>query len=215
MPNLILSALLLAVPLAPLGADIPDWCRKLPRPEYKTLKRLSSSDPWFEVYEVGPGVFAIYEPHQSEEVISYLITGSTRAIQFDTGLGIGDMLLTARQLTRLPIIVLNSHTHNDHVGDNWQFNDVRDLNTAFTRENAKGSSMDAQAELAPKELCGRLPKVFDPKSYTTKPCRITSWIRDGDRIDLGGRANRDPGDAGSHARFDHAFRSRERLALYR
>jgi len=41
----------------------------------------------------------------------------------------------------------------------------------------------AGAELAPGELCGRLPKGFDPKSYTTKPWRITSWIRDGDRID--------------------------------
>jgi hypothetical protein len=157
MLNLIVSVLLLAVPLGPPGADIPDWCKKLPRPEYTTLKRLSPSDSWFEVYEVGPGVFAIYEPQQSEDVISCLITGSTRAIQFDTGLGIGDILLTARQLTRLPIIVLNSHTHNDHVGDNWQFNDVHDLDTAFTRENGKGSSKGAQAELAPGEVCGLAP----------------------------------------------------------
>jgi hypothetical protein len=138
MLNLILSALLLAVHLGPPGADIPDWCKKLPRPEYKTLKRFSPSDSWLEVYEVRPGVFAIYEPQQSEEVISCLITGSTRAIQFDTGLGIGDILLTARQLTRLPIIVLKWHTHNDRVGDNWQFNNVHDLDTAFTLREREG-----------------------------------------------------------------------------
>src|SRR5215467_7541889 len=48
----------------------PKWCDKLPRPEYKILERVSSPDPWFEVYRIRPGVFAIYEPHQEEEVIS-------------------------------------------------------------------------------------------------------------------------------------------------
>jgi hypothetical protein len=33
------------------------------------------SDPWFEVYKPVSNVFAIYEPHQAEEVISYLIVG--------------------------------------------------------------------------------------------------------------------------------------------
>ena len=46
---------------------IPDWCRALPRPEYKAVERVSVSDPWFEVYEPAQGVFAIYEPHQAEE----------------------------------------------------------------------------------------------------------------------------------------------------
>src|SRR5438093_6674668 len=48
-------------------ATIPEWCRALPRPEYKALERVPVSDPWFEVYKVAPAVFAIYEPHQSEE----------------------------------------------------------------------------------------------------------------------------------------------------
>jgi len=30
-------------------AEIPEWCRALPRPEYKTLQRVPTSDPWFEV----------------------------------------------------------------------------------------------------------------------------------------------------------------------
>src|SRR5208282_848987 len=39
----------------------PDWCRQLPRPKYKQLERVPSVDPWFEVYRIAPGVFAIYE----------------------------------------------------------------------------------------------------------------------------------------------------------
>ena len=56
-------------------AETPEWCRALPRPEYRNLQRVAVSDAWFEVYKVAPAVFAIYEPHQSEETISYLIAG--------------------------------------------------------------------------------------------------------------------------------------------
>jgi glyoxylase-like metal-dependent hydrolase (beta-lactamase superfamily II) len=128
--------------------NLPEWCRALPRPEYKSLERIASSDPWFEVYRVAPRTFAIYEPHQSEETISYLIVGDTRALLFDTGLGIGDLRRVTSALTQLPIVVVNSHTHNDHVGDNWQFDTVYGMNTAFTRANARGSRDDAQAEIA-------------------------------------------------------------------
>jgi hypothetical protein len=62
----------LSVPALYGQTEIPEWCRALPRAEYKSLQRVPVSDPWFEVYKVAPSVFAIYEPHQSEETISYL-----------------------------------------------------------------------------------------------------------------------------------------------
>src|SRR6202451_1546569 len=93
----------------------PDWCRQLPRPQYTNLDRVSSPDPWFEVYKVTPGVFAIYEPHQFEETISFLILGEKRALLFDTGMGISNIRKVTEELTKLPVDVLNSHTHNDHV----------------------------------------------------------------------------------------------------
>jgi glyoxylase-like metal-dependent hydrolase (beta-lactamase superfamily II) len=169
------------------NSPIPDWCRQLPRPEYKHLERMQSADPWFEVYRIVPGVFAIYEPHQYEEVISFLIVGEKQAVLFDTGLGIGDIKRVVVSLTSLPIVVLNSHTHNDHVGDNWQFSEIYAMDTEFTRINAKGSSIDAQAELVSGSLCGPLPAGFDSKSYATRPFHVTRWIHDGDTLDLGGR----------------------------
>jgi glyoxylase-like metal-dependent hydrolase (beta-lactamase superfamily II) len=167
--------------------EIPDWCRALPRPEYKTLERVQIADPWFEVYKVVPGVFAIYEPHQAEETISYLILGSKQALLYDTGMGISDIQKVVTALTKLPIVVLNTHTHNDHVGGNWQFDTVYGMDADFTRANAKGSKEDAQAELAPCSICGDLPKGFDPKTYATKPWHISKFLHGGDKIDLGGR----------------------------
>ena len=173
--------------VVPLFAETPDWCKALPRPAYAKLERIHVSDTWFEVYRVRPGVVAIYEPRQAEEVISYLITGTNRAVLFDTGMGISDIEAVVKQLTTLPIVVLNSHTHNDHVGDNWRFATVYGMPTDFTRANAKGSKADAQAELAPGQVCGSLPSGFDPKAYSTKRFRISHWLRDGEMIDLGGR----------------------------
>src|SRR5215469_17355856 len=176
-----------AVPRAFAQSDVPAWCKSLPRPEYKALERVAVNDAWFEVYRVAPGVFGLYEPHQSEETIGYLIAGGKRALMFDTGMGIGDLKALTAQLTHLPVIVLNSHTHDDHVGDNWQFDTVYGMDTDFTRQNARGSREDAQAEIAPGEVCGRLPAGFDRNSYETKPWKIASYVHDGQRIDLGNR----------------------------
>jgi len=171
------------------GGDdtVPAWCKALPRPGYAHLRRVSLPDPWFEVYAVTSGVFAIYEPHQSEETIAYLILGQRRAVLLDTGMGMGDIRSITRKLTDLHITVLNSHTHDDHVGGNWQFDDVENMDTPFTRANAKGSREDAQAEIAPGQICGALPIGFDPQKYVTRAWKITAFIRDGSRIDLGGR----------------------------
>lgn len=168
-------------------SETPPWCRPLPRPEYRKLAPVQVSDKWFEVYRVAPAVFAIYEPHQSEEVISYLILGRNRALLFDTGMGISDIKKLTAELTRLPIVVLNSHTHDDHVGGNWQFQNIYGMDTAFTRKNAEGSRADAQAEIAPGEICGKLPAGFDRKTYETRPWTIKTFSHDGDRIDLGDR----------------------------
>jgi len=193
-----LSALILGIWLTlSMAAQQAEWCRNLPRAAYSKLERVAVADSWFEVYRIRPGVFAIYEPHQLEEVISYLIVGDEkagdekaggdRALLFDTGMGISNIQAVVSGLTKLPVSVVNSHTHNDHVGDNWRFSDVYGMDTDFTRTNALGSKQDAQAELAPEELCGALPAGFDAKAYATKPFHITHWLHDGDKIDLGGR----------------------------
>src|ERR1700740_3565657 len=152
-----LLTLLFAICFAlPASAQRPEWCQKLPRPAYSKVERPPTADPWFEVYKVRPGIFAIYEPHQLEEVISYLILGNDKAVLFDTGMGISNIQAVVAGLTKLPVSVVNSHTHNDHVGNNWRFTDVYGMDTDFTRANARGSREDAQAELAPDEICGAL-----------------------------------------------------------
>jgi len=185
LPNRIL--LIVFCLLTSAFAQTPGWCKRLPRPQYDKLERVKIPDAWFEVLKIRPGVYAIYEPHQFEEVISYLIIGTRKAILFDTGMGISNIKAVVEGLTKLPVSVVNSHTHNDHVGDNWRFDDVYGMPTDFTRTNARGSTADAQAELAPGQICGTLPIGFDPKSYRTRTFHISHRLHDGDSIDLGDR----------------------------
>jgi len=96
-------------------------------------------------------------------------------VLFDTGMGINDVRKVTAKLTKLPIIVLNSHTHNDHVGGNWQFDTIYGMDTDFTRANARGSREDAQSEVAPDQICGELPNGFDRKTYATRPWKITAY----------------------------------------
>lgn len=182
-------------PITPARPEIeneplrPEWCRQLPRAEYRLLDRIPVQDPWFEVYRVNPGVFAIYEPHQYEEVISHLIVGSRRGLLFDTGLGIGNLRAVVTTLTQLPITVLNSHTHFDHIGGNWQFGEILALDIPFARRNAAGASRDQVSDaVLPERFCGDVPPGFRPKEYSIRPFRISGYVREGQAIDLGGRS---------------------------
>jgi glyoxylase-like metal-dependent hydrolase (beta-lactamase superfamily II) len=103
-------------------------------------------------------------------------------------MGIGNLKNVTAALTNKPIIVLNSHTHNDHVGNNWQFATIYGVDSEFTRKNAQGSTSDAQAEIKPGQICGSLPVDFNPVTYATRPWKISSYIHDNEIIDLGGRS---------------------------
>jgi glyoxylase-like metal-dependent hydrolase (beta-lactamase superfamily II) len=110
---------------------------------------------WFEVWDVDEGVFALYEPKQWQEKVSYLVLGTERALLFDTGMGIASISAVVEQLTDLPITVLNSDTHPDHTGGNSEFASVLAMNTDFTRERTGGyPNEQVRGELAPEALCG-------------------------------------------------------------
>jgi glyoxylase-like metal-dependent hydrolase (beta-lactamase superfamily II) len=164
------------------------WPGALPRPGNQELTLLNSVAPWFEVYQVGPGTFALLEPRHHEEVISYLILGSERAMLFDTGMGIGNIRTEVERLTDRSLIVVNSHSHYDHIGDNHRFTEV----WAF---DDPGEVACIESGLPPA-ICASylrpgsyqsLPPGFDPRTYEIQPSPVTRRLSDGEIIDLGGR----------------------------
>jgi len=165
-----------------------DWCHDLPRAVYSKLKRVNVSSEWFEVYRLDNDVFAIYEPHQWQEVISYLILGREKALLFDTGNGIGKISEIVNQLTILPVVVLNSHTHFDHIGGNAEFRDILAMDTEYTRNNVAGYSNElVREEISEEAICGSLPSEINSATYYTPSFTVKTFIKDGYKIDLGGR----------------------------
>jgi glyoxylase-like metal-dependent hydrolase (beta-lactamase superfamily II) len=180
-----------------------EWWQAQPRAAYAKLARVHLEFDWFEAYRISDGVFALYEPGQCEEAISTLIVGQDRAALVDSGCGIGDLRAAVSVLTDKPVMVINTHTHLDHVGGNRQFDEIAMFDHPWSRRlAAEGASQAEYAHLLePGMLSRALPVGFDAERYELPPFTVALWLRDGDLIDLGDRSLEvihTPGEAPDH-----------------
>ena len=81
-------------------------------------------DDWFTVEKIEDDTFAISEYGHWEEAHSYLLCGTEAAALIDTGLGVADVKAVVGRLTALPVRVLTTHVHWDHIGGHGLFSDV-------------------------------------------------------------------------------------------
>lgn len=175
-------------PAAPLSVD--DYaCESVPRPENVALTLSAASDEWFQVRESATGVYSIVEPFHIQETISHLVVGEDRALLFDTGIGLLPLRPVVERITDLPVTVLNSHTHYDHVGGNWEFDTVLAMDTDYTRSNMAGFTNDiVGGDFVAATFCKGAPDGVKPQSFATRAWRASKFVKDGDVIDLGGRS---------------------------
>jgi glyoxylase-like metal-dependent hydrolase (beta-lactamase superfamily II) len=165
------------------------WYEKLPRLVWGDYEKVDQPDQWFEVYKLTDTVYAIYEDGQFEEVISFLVLGEEKAVIIDTGNGIGDIKAVVDGITDLPVMVLNTHTHGDHIGGNHQFDEVLVYETEFSKERAKNGQTREQMghHLNENMVWKALPDYLDVEAWRIHPFNVTKWLKEGDIIDLGGR----------------------------
>jgi len=163
-------------------------CDSIPRPENAKLPLSTFSDDWYQVYEAADGVYSIVEPYQLQETISHLIVGEDRALLFDTGIGLVSIKSIVENITHLPVIVLNSHTHYDHVGGNWEFSTVLAIDSDYTRANMEGFDNNRIAgDFLPEAFCKGMPEGSDTASFHTRSWKQSRYVEDGEILDLGGR----------------------------
>ena len=166
------------------------WWKKLPRPVYGSLEKVNTSQPWFEVYRLTEDTFAIYEPFQFEEAISYLVSGEERAVVIDTGTGIGNLKQVISELTGLSVSVVNTHTHWDHIGNNHQFTEIAcyDDEECIRKMRQGVSNERLRSSVTGDSIWKPLPEGFDTSTWAILPVEPTSLLEDGDMIELGGRS---------------------------
>lgn len=167
--------------------------------------------PWFHVRPVAPGSWLVAEP---SHVNSWLVAGRDRAVLVDTGLGIAPIRPLVERIVELPVEVVNTHHHFDHVGGNAEFGAVAVHERGLALLTAGASTAERAGYLAYTHdlltaaaayrdlderffhLLGEdsdprpVPDGFDAEAWVRPgppPGPAPRALHDGDVIDLGGR----------------------------
>jgi glyoxylase-like metal-dependent hydrolase (beta-lactamase superfamily II) len=163
---------------------------------------------WFATRELESGIYLVSEP---VHVNSFLIEGSAAAALIDTGLGIGNIRQAAEALASHDVFALNTHYHFDHTGGNHWFPTRlihQDGAAAIERPvdpdlyHRYGQFIGQLVQALPRfrdldqrffhflseETTPRaLPADFDLAGWSYQPTTATRTLRDGDKVELGGR----------------------------
>ncbi len=143
---------------------------------------------WFTVQQIDSDTFAISEYKHWEETDCYLLCGSERALLIDTGLGVGNIKAVTDSLTALPVLAVATHIHWDHIGGHWHYGDI-------AVHEAEQDWLDGHFPLPLSVVKHNLtcrpcdfPEDFDINGYRIYQGSPQRVLRDGDTVELGGRA---------------------------
>lgn len=142
---------------------------------------------WFTVEPIDKDTFAISEWKHWEETHCYLLCGSDRALLIDTGLGVSDIKQVVDSLTSLPIQVVTTHVHWDHIGGHAHF---RDIAVHESEEQWLDGHFPLPLQAVKNALTCRpcvFPEGFRPEEYRIFQGKPAGLLHDGDQIDLGNR----------------------------
>ena len=166
-------------------------------------------DTWFTVESIDENTWAISEYRHWEETHCYLLCGTESALLIDTGLGIGDLGETVRNLTGLPVLAAVTHAHWDHMGG-LRFFDRIAVHEA--EEKWMAGKFPLTDEAVRKALRGRpccFPRDFEADQYQVFQGTPQIILTDGMTLNLGNRTVsvlHTPGHSPGHCCFYEADR---------
>ncbi len=146
-------------------------------------------DSWFTVEEIDGRTYAISEYGHPQEVRSYLLTGEEYACLIDTGLGIQNIKDVTDTLTGLPIKVITTHMHFDHVGGHRLFKEiyVHREEADWLRNGMPMPLEEIREYIMEGPLTRPFPEDFDINCYYPYTGEPFCELQDGDIVGLGGR----------------------------
>ncbi|MFD1887535.1 MBL fold metallo-hydrolase [Paenibacillus wenxiniae] len=158
----------------------------MPNTKYPVLM----DDSWFTVSTLDPTTFAISEFGHWEKVHSYLLLGQQCSVLIDTGLGIDNIKRITDQLTNLPIKVITTHVHVDHIGSHGQFEEiyVHEAEEDLLINGIPKLSIEQIRKDISRDITKPVPVSFNPTTYTPYQGIPTGVLRDEDVIDIGARS---------------------------
>lgn len=158
---------------------------------------------WFDVAEIGPQTYAISEWGHWEKVHSFLLIGDNKAVLIDTGLGIANIKEVTDQLTSLPIEVITSHVHTDHIGSHASFDNIflhaEDRN--WLENGIQGPNLEQIRFNLMRDITKEVPEAFDINEFYPYQGEAKGLLIDGQWVELGNRSIRiihTPGHSPGH-----------------
>ena len=147
------------------------------------------NDNWFTIRQIDENTYAISELGHWEKVHSFLLLGETKAALIDTGLGIDSMKRITDQLTNLPIDVITTHVHSDHIGSHGEYERiyVHEEEESWLVNGIVGLSIEQIRANTARDITLPVPKSFNPLTYTPFTGKPTGLLKDGDMFNLGNR----------------------------
>jgi glyoxylase-like metal-dependent hydrolase (beta-lactamase superfamily II) len=136
---------------------------------------LKPFDDWYVLETITPRIVAIGEPKYYQLNWSYLLIGEAAALLFDTGPGERNIKPVAAALTSLPLTVLPSHLHFDHVGNLKHFDRVAFAGLPLLRSFERDGMIEAPEDY----VLGQ----YENRFWT--PVRCSEWLPLGKPLDLG------------------------------
>jgi glyoxylase-like metal-dependent hydrolase (beta-lactamase superfamily II) len=167
---------------------------------------LRIAERWFETRRVDDAITLIWEPHVVPLMRCNIwhVRGRDRDLLIDTGMGIASLREAARRLLGKPVIAVATHTHADHIGGHYEFDDCLVHETEAGRlRNPTGRGTLRVSEFAPAELTmlrtagyaidgdliTALPhEGYDLASYRLRPALPTRLVAEGSIVDTGDRS---------------------------
>lgn len=168
---------------------------------------------WFTVEKIDNDTFVISEYKHWEETHCYLLRGDKQAVLIDTGLGVDNIKNVVDRLTTLPILVLTTHVHWDHIGGHKYFDNI----AVFENEESwLSGNFPISLNIVKDNLMYRpcdFPEGFNINNYNIFQGVPSKILNDGDIIDLSTRQLKvihTPGHSPGHC----CFYERDRGYLY-
>ena len=144
-------------------------------------------EDWFTVEKIDRNTFAISEYKHWEETHCYLLCGEQYAILIDTGLGVSNILKVVEELTKLPIKVVTTHIHWDHIGGHKWFSDISVYESEREWLSVKFPLPLQVVKNNLTKLPCKFPIDFNINKYQIYHGAPKQILHDGDCLDLGGR----------------------------
>ncbi len=145
---------------------------------------MNTRTDFFNVVEFGDGIARI---EATGSACCYLVEGRKRALLIDTMTGLGNLREYVRALTRLPVTVVCTHGHFDHIGGALDFGEAW-IPAADAGMIAEHETIDRKYWFE-NRLClhRRQPVNFTRDDFTPPRPMIWHALHDGSRFDLGRR----------------------------